>query len=129
MPFTAGFIAKFSVITAAADAGEYLLAVVAMVSAVIAMFLYLRVIVSMYMSEPTAAEEATWIPVPVTAAIALVVAVGFTIVAGVPPASWSTSPTTRCPAWRSTDGSACLGAALWPSLACASSLALPSAPG
>jgi NADH-quinone oxidoreductase subunit N len=85
VPFTSGFIAKFGVIVAAADAREYLLAVVAMVAAVIAMFLYLRVTVSMYVSEPTAAEEAKRIPVPVTAAIALVVAVGFTVAVGVAP--------------------------------------------
>ena len=85
VPFTSGFIAKFSVITAAADAREYLLAVVAMVSAVIAMFLYLRVTVSMYVSEPTPDERATRFAVPVTAGIALVIAVGFTVVAGVVP--------------------------------------------
>ena len=85
VPFTAGFIAKFGVIIAAADAKEYLLAVVAMTSAVIAMFLYLRVTVSMYVSEPTEEAARHRIPVPLSAGIALVVAVGFTIAAGVVP--------------------------------------------
>jgi NADH-quinone oxidoreductase subunit N len=85
VPFTAGFIAKFGVIIAAADAKEYLLAVVAMTSAVIAMFLYLRVTVSMYVSEPTEEAARHRIPVPLSAGIALVIAVGFTIAAGVGP--------------------------------------------
>ncbi len=48
VPFTSGFVAKFSVIAAAADARSYWLAVVAMISGVIAAFAYLRVVVVMY---------------------------------------------------------------------------------
>ena len=50
VPLTSGFFAKFYVINAAVDAGSTWLAVIAMLTAVIAAFLYLRIIVSMYMS-------------------------------------------------------------------------------
>jgi NADH-quinone oxidoreductase subunit N len=52
VPLTSGFFAKFYVIEAAVDSNSYALGVIAMVSAVIAAFLYLRVIVAMYLSEP-----------------------------------------------------------------------------
>jgi NADH-quinone oxidoreductase subunit N len=56
-PFTTGFFAKFSVIAAAAASHSYALAIIAMVSAVIAAFFYLRVVVVMY--SPTRTGEAT----------------------------------------------------------------------
>ncbi len=48
VPLTTGFFAKFGVISAAIDARSFWLAVVAMISAVIAAFLYLKVIVAMF---------------------------------------------------------------------------------
>ena len=48
VPLTGGFIAKFSVIAAAVEAKSYALAVIAMLSAVIAAFLYLRIVLAMY---------------------------------------------------------------------------------
>ena len=57
VPFTSGFFAKFYVIIASVDAGSWPLALVAMVSAVIAAFLYLRLVVSMYMSAPEGQED------------------------------------------------------------------------
>jgi NADH-quinone oxidoreductase subunit N len=57
VPFTSGFFAKFYVIIASVDAGSWPLALVAMVSAVIAAFLYLRLVVSMYMSAPEGHED------------------------------------------------------------------------
>jgi NADH-quinone oxidoreductase subunit N len=80
VPFTAGFIAKFGVITAAADAEEWVLALVAMVAAVIAIFLYLRVTVVMYTVEPD--EGAPRIAIPVSAGIAIAVTGLFTVVFG-----------------------------------------------
>ena len=47
-PFTTGFLAKFGVVSAAVDTHGYVLAVVAMVSAAIAAFFYLRLAVTMY---------------------------------------------------------------------------------
>lgn len=48
IPFTTGFFAKLEVLDASIGAHSYALAVIAMVSAVIAAFFYLRVIVLMY---------------------------------------------------------------------------------
>ncbi len=56
IPFTAGFIGKISVFTAAADAGYLWLAVAALVLAVAGLFFYLRIIVLMYFQEPVLAE-------------------------------------------------------------------------
>ncbi len=51
VPFTSGFLAKFRVIIAAANSGSYILAGVAMLAAVVAAVLYLRVVVTMYMAD------------------------------------------------------------------------------
>ncbi len=83
VPLTAGFVAKFNVISAAVDAKSYVIAVLAMLSAVIAAFLYLRIIVSMYLSDPP--EDAAALPpvrVPFTAGVGLAAALGFTVVFG-----------------------------------------------
>jgi NADH-quinone oxidoreductase subunit N len=48
IPFTTGFFAKFYVVAAAVGSRSYALAVIAMVSAVIAAFFYLRVVFLMY---------------------------------------------------------------------------------
>ncbi len=55
VPFTSGFVAKFEVIGAAADVGDYWLAALAMLSAVISAFLYLRIVLSMYLGSPSPA--------------------------------------------------------------------------
>jgi len=52
VPPTAGFYAKLSVISAAVDAGQVWLAVVAVVFSVIGAFYYLRVVKLMYFDEP-----------------------------------------------------------------------------
>ncbi len=55
VPFTTGFIAKLEVVTAAVHAGSTDLAVVAMVTAAIAAFFYLRIGVLMYTPDRSAA--------------------------------------------------------------------------
>jgi NADH-quinone oxidoreductase subunit N len=59
IPPTAGFFAKALVILAAVEAGGWvsLLAVAAVINAAIAAFYYLRVVVYMYMREPTSEAE------------------------------------------------------------------------
>lgn len=47
-PFTTGFLAKFYVVSAAVGSGAYALAVVAMLSAVVTAFFYLRVLLTLY---------------------------------------------------------------------------------
>jgi NADH-quinone oxidoreductase subunit N len=84
VPFTSGFVAKFGVIQAAVEEESYVLAVAAMVTAVIAAFVYLRIMVAMWLTDP--ADGATdRVPVPVSAAVAIALSVAFTIVVGVFP--------------------------------------------
>ncbi len=58
VPFTIGFFAKFEIITAAVDGGSQWLGVMAMVSAVIAAYLYLRIVVAMFLSDAEEGSEA-----------------------------------------------------------------------
>lgn len=84
VPLTSGFMAKFGVIVAAVDGRSYALAVIAMVAAVVAAFVYLRIIVSMYMTDVDDAAL-TPLPVPVSAAVSITIAVAFTVVVGFVP--------------------------------------------
>src|SRR5215207_9888977 len=52
VPFTSGFIAKFGVIRAGVDEQSYPLAIIAMVTSVVAAFLYLRIMVNVWMDDP-----------------------------------------------------------------------------
>jgi NADH-quinone oxidoreductase subunit N len=83
VPFTSGFFAKFSVIAAAVDARSYWLAIVAMVTAVISAFVYLRLVVAMYMDDGEEARPK--VTVPFGAGLGLALAVGITLVVGVLP--------------------------------------------
>lgn len=56
LPPTAGFVAKWYVFSAAVRAGFYDLAIVGMLTSVISVFFYLRVVVMMYMAEPVEAQ-------------------------------------------------------------------------
>jgi NADH-quinone oxidoreductase subunit N len=95
VPLTSGFFAKFYVISAAVDAGSTWLAVVAMLAAVVAAFLYLRIVASMYMSDDDSSDGVTAgssseslessIRIPATAAVALVVCLVVTVGIGVWP--------------------------------------------
>jgi NADH-quinone oxidoreductase subunit N len=90
VPFTTGFFAKFSVITAAVDARSYWLAIVAMVSSVIGAFMYLRIVMAMFLGDHDAhaAEHAPTAPklaVPRTAAVAIGACVAVTITFGIVP--------------------------------------------
>ncbi len=82
MPATSGFIAKFGVIKAAAEVQSYSIAVIAMLGAVIAAFLYLRIMVSMWLADSTNDAE---LFVPVGAGIAIAFASVFTVAVGVYP--------------------------------------------
>jgi NADH-quinone oxidoreductase subunit N len=52
IPLTSGFVAKFTVFSAAADERQYALLIIAAITTVVAAVFYLRVIVLMYMSGP-----------------------------------------------------------------------------
>jgi NADH-quinone oxidoreductase subunit N len=90
VPLTSGFFAKFYVITAAVDSGSAWLALIAMLSTVISAFLYLRITVSLYMSDPTdegALSGVNRVAIPAGAAVVLVLCVAVTLVVGVWPGS------------------------------------------
>jgi NADH:ubiquinone oxidoreductase subunit 2 (subunit N) len=53
-----------------------------MVASVIAAFVYLRIIVSMYLAEPEPADADLPVRVPVSAGVGLVLTVAFTVVVG-----------------------------------------------
>lgn len=57
VPLTSGFVAKFTVFSATVEAREYALVVIGVLSAVVATFFYLRLIVLMYMTSPADEEE------------------------------------------------------------------------
>jgi NADH-quinone oxidoreductase subunit N len=92
VPLTSGFFAKFYVLEASVNAHSWPLAITAMLSAVIAAYLYLRIVVSMYMSESEEEMEeiaeappvprstlAGYIRIPFAAGLALFVAFAATI--------------------------------------------------
>ncbi|MEN9506415.1 MAG: NADH-quinone oxidoreductase subunit [Actinomycetota bacterium] len=83
VPLTSGFIAKSGVILAAVEEESYVLAVLAMVASVIAAFLYLRIMVSMWIADPEAGDDARErVRVPFATGCAIVLAVGFTLLIG-----------------------------------------------
>jgi NADH-quinone oxidoreductase subunit N len=82
VPLTSGFVAKFGIIRAAVSVESYALAVAAMLAAVIAAFLYLRIMVSMWLSDP--ADDAS-VSVSKSAGLAITLAVATTLVIGILP--------------------------------------------
>ncbi len=83
VPLTSGFIAKFGVIRAAADERSYAIAIIAMVSAVIAAYLYLRIMISMWIADPEAGDDAReTVRVSWSSRMAIGLAVGFTLLVG-----------------------------------------------
>jgi len=81
LPLTAGFVAKFGVFTDAWAAGFSWVVIVGVLASVVAFFLYLRVIVTMYMDEGAAHEDDS----PLTTRWVMGLAVAVTIVFGVFP--------------------------------------------
>ena len=55
LPPTAGFVAKYYIFIAAVSAGHYGLAIIGVLTSVVSVFFYLRVVVNMYMAEPAGA--------------------------------------------------------------------------
>ncbi|MEL6891628.1 MAG: NADH-quinone oxidoreductase subunit N [Actinomycetota bacterium] len=82
VPFTSGFIAKFGVIQAAVEENSYAIAIIAMVAAVVAAFLYLRIMVSMWLHD---ADDESPVGIPLSAGLAIGAAAAFTLVVGVLP--------------------------------------------
>ncbi len=82
-PPTAGFIAKWYVFSAAIGSGYYGLAIIGVLSSVVSVFFYLRIVVMMYMTD----RDARPVPPPVPAVVmgGLVMAVAGVLYLGVLP--------------------------------------------
>jgi NADH-quinone oxidoreductase subunit N len=87
VPFTSGFFAKFYAVGAAVDAGSVPLAAIAMLTAVISAFLYLRITVSMFLEDVDDADVPARrrLPVPVGVTLALIACVVVTLGVGLFP--------------------------------------------
>ena len=83
-PPTAGFIAKWYVFGAAMQTGHYWLAIVGVLSSVVAVFYYLRIVIAMYMTDEQA--EGTLPRVPGLALAGLTLALGGVLYLGILPA-------------------------------------------
>jgi NADH-quinone oxidoreductase subunit N len=82
VPFTSGFIAKFGVIQAAVEERSYVLAVAAMVTSVVAAFLYLRIMVSTWIEVPGDDDTLEQVRLPFSSGLAIAASVGFTLAVG-----------------------------------------------
>lgn len=83
MPPTAGFIGKFYLFSGAVQKGYLWLAVIGVLNSAASVYYYLRVMVYMYMKEPT--EEFEWAQVTAPVALALIIAVAGSMIPGIVP--------------------------------------------
>ena len=70
-PPTAGFVAKWYVFSAAVSAGQFGLAIIGVLTSVVSVFFYLRIVVMMYMTDKGEAAAAPAVPRPALAALSL----------------------------------------------------------
>lgn len=83
VPFTSGFIAKWGVIQAAVEEESYAIGIIAMVAAVIAAFLYLRIMVNTWLADSDDGVERE--AVPFASGLSIGLAAAFTLFVGVWP--------------------------------------------
>ena len=83
VPFTSGFIAKWGVIQAAVEEESYAIGIIAMVAAVIAAFMYLRIMVKTWLDTGESSVERE--PVPFATGLSIALAAAFTLFIGVWP--------------------------------------------
>ena len=76
-PPTAGFIGKWYIFSAAVQEGHYWLAIIGVLSSVVSVFFYLRIVVMMYMTEDDAAPARPAVSVPAMAGLAFAVIATF----------------------------------------------------
>jgi NADH-quinone oxidoreductase subunit N len=84
IPVTAGFVGKFYLFNAAVASGWIVLALVGVLTSVVSAYYYLRVVVAMYMEEPVGEDR--WARVSPSAALALALSAGVTLLFGLWPA-------------------------------------------
>ena len=83
MPPTAGFIGKFYLFSGAVQEGYIWLAVIGVLNSAASVYYYLRVMVFMYMNEPT--EDFSWTKVTAPIALCLIISVAGTMIPGIIP--------------------------------------------
>jgi NADH-quinone oxidoreductase subunit N len=76
-PPTAGFIGKWYIFEAAVQEGHYALAIIGVLSSVVAVFFYLRVVVMMYMTDDAGVPARPAVSLPSMAALGLAVVATF----------------------------------------------------
>jgi len=76
-PPTAGFIGKWYIFEAAVQEGHYTLAIIGVLSSVVAVFFYLRIVVMMYMTDDTGVPARPAVSLPSMAALGLAVVATF----------------------------------------------------
>ena len=84
-PPTAGFIGKWYIFTAAVQEGHYWLAIIGVLSSVVSVFFYLRIVVMMYMSESAPEIDSMRPRVSATAVAGLILATAAVLYLGVLP--------------------------------------------
>jgi NADH-quinone oxidoreductase subunit N len=84
IPLTSGFMGKFVVFSAAVANGAWVLALIGVLTSVVAAFFYVRVIVLMYFTEPTGSQAVVAAP-GIGTAFAIMLSVVITVVLGVAP--------------------------------------------
>ena len=84
IPVTAGFVGKFYLFGAAVASGWVVLALVGVLTSVVSAYYYLRIVVAMYMEEPVGEDR--WARVSPSAALALALSAGVTLLFGLWPA-------------------------------------------
>lgn len=85
IPLTSGFMGKYAVFAAAVANGAWVLALVGVLASAVAAFFYVRVIVLMYFSEPTASAGSTVATPGFGTLFAIMLAAVVTIVLGIVP--------------------------------------------
>ncbi len=86
VPLTGGFVAKLEVFAAATDARDYYLVIAGVLAAVVAAFIYLRIVVTMFASEgDPAVQETTGSRLDASVGLVLAVTAAVTLVIGVAP--------------------------------------------
>ena len=85
VPLTSGFVGKFQVITSAVDVENYILASIAMLTAVVSAYMYLKIVMTMYVTEKN--SEGPDIAIHWTGGVVLGGILVFTLVVGIIPQS------------------------------------------
>ena len=85
VPLTSGFVAKFQVIAAAVDSRSYWVAIVAMISAVIGAFLYIRILISMFLEDDEEVPDELVPIIPRSIGVVIGAAVVVTLFVGIFP--------------------------------------------